>query len=368
MPYTLRHTKTGTFFFLAMLCVWLTGCTNQEANGQTETYPKTVSRMDEFSTTKKYTKFGDESIKVWNEKIPEVEQVEITSTYDGKKEPALIYTSNTPKKKPLLVILHSWSSGYLQQASIPYALWAKKYDWVFLQPNYRGKFDHPESTGSEMAIQDIVDAVNFAKGNAEIDPSRIYVVGSSGGAMSALLVAARHPNIWAGVVAWVPIYDLADWYTFNKQYPHRNYNNQLLSSICGEPLPGTKAGREAIRRSPSTYMHLAKDVPIFIAQGNIDPLVSPAHAVRAYNALADTADQISGEQIMHLLVEKTTPPDLVTDNPDSTFFGPKDPKVIFMKESGNVRLVMFEGVHDMAYNPTLLWLNQQRKKLQENTQ
>ena len=31
-------------------------------------------------------------------------------------------------------------------------------------------------------------------------------------------------------------------------------------------------------------------------------------------------------------------------------------------QSNNVRLVLFEGVHDMVYNPGLLWMQEQERK------
>ncbi|WP_155801007.1 S9 family peptidase [Pontibacter sp. BAB1700] len=246
-----------------------------------ERMEKEVARMDEYTTSKKYpSKFADESIQKWKEQVPEIQEIKIKSTLDGNEQPALFYTSETTGPRPLLVMLHSWSSEYLQEVSIPFALWSKEYDWAFIHPNYRGKFDKPEAMASDLAIQDLVDAVNYAKANAEIDESRIYILGSSGGAMTALVAAGRHPEIWAGVVAWVPVFDLVDWYAFSQNYPHRDYNRHVVTACGGEPIPGTPAAEECKRRSPSTYIHNAKDVPIFLAHGTVDVLVPPDHSIR----------------------------------------------------------------------------------------
>ena len=59
--------------------------------------------------------------------------------------------------------------------------------------------------------------------------------------MTALVAAGRHPEIWAGVVAWVPVFDLVDWYAFSQNYPHRDYNRHVVAACGGEPLPGTPA-------------------------------------------------------------------------------------------------------------------------------
>ena len=50
-----------------------------------------------------------------------------------------------------------------------------------------------------------------------MDDKRIYLVGISGGGQMALIMAGRAPNVWAGVSAWVPIADLAEWHDFCKK-------------------------------------------------------------------------------------------------------------------------------------------------------
>ena len=320
-----------------------------------------IARMDEYTTSKKYPgKYADESLEEWQKRIPEIEKVNITSTMDGKKEPALFYASNSERKKPLLVVLHSWSSEYLQEVSVPYAIWSKRYDWAFIQPNYRGAFDNPEAMASDMAVQDIIDAVNFAKGSANIDTSRIYLVGSSGGAMTALVAASRRPDIWAGVAAWVPIFDLVDWYKFTTQYPERYYLTNVVSACGGVPTPGTPAAEECKRRSPSTQLENAKGVPIFLAHALTDVLVPVSHSVRAFNVLAQPEDTISQAQIKHMIFQKELPSDMESDEL-SPYFSKKDPKVLFTRNSKNLHFVIYDGVHDMAYNPTLLWLSEQQE-------
>lgn len=327
-----------------------------------ERQEKEVERMEQFTTSKKYPfKFTDESLEKWKEQIPEIQKVDIKSTADGVMQPALFYTSKTTGPRPLLVMLHSWSSEYLQVKSIPLALWSKEYDWAFIHPNYRGRFDNPDAMASDLAIQDIVDAVNYAKQHAEIDTNRIYILGSSGGAMTALVAAGRHPDIWAGVVAWVPVFDLVDWYAFSQYYPHRDYNRHVVAACGGEPLPGTPAAEECKRRSPSTYIRNAKDIPIFLAHGTEDVLVPPDHSIRPFNILANPQDTISQADIDYLLKEQKLPESLAESSQPNKYFGPSDPEVVFVRQSNKVRLVLFVGQHDMAYNPGLLWLNEQRK-------
>lgn len=354
------NTRPVQLFFPVLLCLLLAACNRDKP------IPP-IERMEEYSTTKKYPgKVGDESLAAWKKDLPEIQAVKIKSSADGKVEPALFYASESSRKKPLLVLLHSWSSGYLQVPSLPFALWSKKYDWAFIQPNYRGVFEQPEAMASDVAIQDIVDAVAYAKNHADIDTSRIYLVGSSGGAMTALVTASRHPDIWAGVAAWVPVFDIPDWYQFNLYYPHRKYNSQIVAALGGEPLEGTAAQEEGRKRSPSTQIHQAKEVQIFLAHGINDLLVPPSHSIRAFNILANPADTISQEQMDYIVKEQAIPESLQGAAKDEHFAG-ADPEVVFVRESANVKLVLYVGVHDMAYNPTLLWLNEQRKQMTNST-
>src|SRR5690242_5295759 len=103
----------------------------------------------------------------------EVKEISYLSTADNTAQPALFYAPVTNKPQPLLVALHTWSSNYKQPDSIPYARWCLTHKWVFIHPNFRGTNNKPEATGSELVIQDIVSAVEYAKQNARVDTSRI---------------------------------------------------------------------------------------------------------------------------------------------------------------------------------------------------
>jgi alpha-beta hydrolase superfamily lysophospholipase len=205
-----------------------------------------------------------------------------------------------------------------------------------------------------------MDAVAYAKKHAHVDTSRIYLVGSSGGAMTALVAAGRHPETWAGIMAWVPVFDIAAWYKWNSYFPIRKYNAQIEATLGGNPLTDEKAAAEARHRSPITYIENAKEVPIFLAHGILDQLVQPDHSIKAFNMLARPKDRITPWQIKYILKHQALPADLPGAS-DSTYFRQVDPKVVFVRESNNVRLVLFEGVHDMVYNPGLLWLQDQQR-------
>jgi dipeptidyl aminopeptidase/acylaminoacyl peptidase len=299
----------------------------------------------------------------WGEHVPEVETITIISSADGTEQPALYYDSGSDRRKPLLVALHSWSFDYTQPVSIPYGLWAVRNDWVFIHPDYRGRYNNPEATASELAIQDILDALEYAKNNARIDSSRVYLAGFSGGAMTALIMAGRYPDLWTAVSAWVPIYNLADWYSYNRRFPDRHYAGNIADSCGGPPAEDAQAKEECDRRSPSAYLKGArgKDVRIYLSVGIEDDIVPPSHALRAFNDLARPEDRFTEEDIRYV-DQNNQVPERLQQEVDNLLYERSGKPLLFDKISDNVTLRFFAGGHDVLFNPALHWLSRQKKE------
>jgi dienelactone hydrolase len=297
----------------------------------------------------------------WEQHVPQVQTIQITSSADGKAQPALWYDSGSDRAKPLLITLHSWSFDYTQPVSIPFGLWSVQNDWVFIHPDYRGKYDNPEATASELAIQDILDAREYALANANIDPERIYLTGFSGGAMTALILAGRYPDQWSAVSAWVPIYNLNDWYWYSiTENPERHYAGNIADSCGGVPRPGTAAARECQKRSPAPYLKDARGtgVRIYLSVGIEDDIVPPGQALLAFNDLAEEEDRFSVKEILYLNQNNSLPDGLSGNFSDENYQAAGKP-LLFRRESANVTLSFFAGGHDVLFNPALLWLHQQ---------
>lgn len=299
-------------------------------------------------------------LEAWRKTVPEVSLVQIKSSHDKTSQPALFYDSGSPHKKPLLVVLHSWSEDYLQSFGIPYGLWAVRNDWVFIQPDFRGAFTNPLSTASELAVSDILDALDYAGKNARIDPSRVYLAGFSGGGMTALLMAGRFPDKWAGVVSWGAVYDLPDWYAHTRNATH-DYSSQIASSCGGPPLPGTAHEMECLKRSPSSYLENARGkVPVYIAVGSEDSFVPPAHSLRAFNDLADERDRLSEVDIDSISRRHILPSALGGFHSDR-FFEDAGVPFLYERKSGSAVLKIYKGSHDVVYNAGLAWLAEQKR-------
>lgn len=290
----------------------------------------------------------------WFESVP-VEEVIVTSTVDGSEQPAW-WLPPEGEGMPLLVILHSWSSDYRQHAGIPYAMWAAENGWAAIAPNFRGVNDHPEAMGSDLAVQDVVDAIDFALSQPGVDPDHVYAVGYSGGGMMSLLIAGRFPDKVTGVSAWGPPYDLV-WFYEQSANEGRAYATHIRAGCGGNPIDDPAAADECLHRSPMTYLDAARDagVAVMIGHGIDDHLLNPRQSAVAFNQLADEADRFSEEQLEQ--IGRSSLPDDLSGSVDAeTFFGEGDPEPVFSRESGDVLLVYMNSDHEMVYEAAARWI------------
>jgi len=291
-----------------------------------------------------------------------IHTIQIISSQDQTPQPALLYDAGSQTTKPLLVALHTWSGDYLQPMSIPYAEWCIENDWIFIHPNFRGPNNNPAATGSVLAVNDILDAVEYARQNSPVDPERIYLVGTSGGGYTALLVVAQSAPFWAGVSVWVPIISLENWYQ-HCQTAGLHYAEDLIQSCGGAPGTDERVDLEYRRRSPLTYLNPAITVPVDINAGIHDGhagSVPVRHSLEGFNALADAKAQISEADIRFFVEHSTVPPDLQMEISDQAY---AEKKPLFRRQSRFARITIFDGSHEIVYPAAFEWLSRQRKNI-----
>ncbi|QDS89552.1 Prolyl oligopeptidase family protein [Rosistilla ulvae] len=287
----------------------------------------------------------------------QVQEIRYHSSADDSQQPAMFYAPQTDTAVPLVVVLHSWSGDYKQRLHKKIEAWCVQQGWAYIHPNFRGPNLRPEATGSELVVQDIVSAVDHAKMTANIDPSAVYLIGTSGGGYTSLLMAGRHPEIWAGVSAWVPISDLTAWYHECK-LAKRNYFNNIVASCGGVPGTSPEVDEEYRKRSPLTYLADAKGVRLSINAGIRDGHVGSvpvSHSLLAFNEVAEAADRLSEEQIRELVQTAKVPADLQTAISDPSF-GEKQP--LFRRTSGSATVTLFDGGHELVDNAAIAWIKQ----------
>ncbi len=317
--------------------------------------PVTFESLARIDTIGDYTDFTTQGPSRWRRSIEGLQEFSLISTADGAEQPVFWLPPSGDHDQPVLVILHSWSSRYTQHAGIPFAQWAQENGWAVIAPEFRGKNDDPDAVGSDLAVQDVADAIDYAVAQNGVDADRVFVVGYSGGGMMGLLVAGRHPEKVTAVSAWGPPHDLAAFY----DYSRRNglgYATHIRTACGGDPREAGPAQDECVTRSPSTYLDTAREhsVPIFIGQGINDPYVNTDTAAEVFNALADPEDRLSDDDV-DLLDRRRVPGDAWDAVTIETHFRDRDPNPVFARESSSVLLVYFQAGHDMVYNAAAQW-------------
>jgi poly(3-hydroxybutyrate) depolymerase len=277
---------------------------------------------------------------------------EIKSTYDGKMQKCYFWAPEKAKTEavPLIVGLHTWSGSWKNVKSYAPALkYAQAHGWAMVGPDFRGPNCTPEACGGDPAVQDVVDAVNFAKSKVKIDDKRVYIMGGSGGGHLTLLMAGRHPEIWAGCAAFCPITDLMRWHADSiLVHPGRSKKYaEMMEKSCG----GTPAEKpeEYRHRSPLTWLDNAKKakVPVYIVTGIHDGWkgsVPVGHSFRAFNALAEKDDMVEESDIAAIEETRKVPESIGYKGPADPFYSEKM-RIHFRRTSANVRFTLFEGGH-----------------------
>ncbi len=285
-------------------------------------------------------------------------RVEIVSTLDQECQPAFFHAPGSSSGPvPLLVGLHTWAGDYTQDNG--YLTQAAARGWAVIKPDFRGPNKRPEACASDLAVQDVLDAVDYACRNASVDKRRIYLAGVSGGGHMALVMAARAPQVWAGVSAWVPVSDLAAWHASLDGTPHAGYRANM-EAVCGGRPDDPQAAAQYRKRSPLFSLPAAKGLPVDINAGIHDGhtgSVPVEHSLWAFNALAQAnghaGQQFAPEHIRAITASERIPEDLAQAVPQEPS---RQHKVLLRRTAGPARITLFDGGHEMDLPVALDWL------------
>ena len=287
------------------------------------------------------------------------ETLTFKSSHDQTEQPARFYASPAEGPQPLLVQLHTWSSDINSFNPDDWVTAARARHWHVVVPHFRGANKNPEACASSAARQDILDSVAAAKARTDVDPSRIYLCGVSGGGHMALVMAAHAPDAWTAVSAWVGISDLATWHDETKA-AGRNYWEDVVASVGGAPGSSSATDAQLKFRSPLYHLASAAGLPLDINTGIHDGHTGSVpihHSLDAFNVIAETLGQplVSQSRINALSQEWTPVAPPVVD--------PNYERVIHLREeAGSARITVFEGGHDWLPDSACRWLAGHAKK------
>ena len=283
------------------------------------------------------------------------------SRLDHSEQPAYLIVPDGYEQQaasvPLVVSLHSWSGDWHQRHEALEMAVVER-GWLYLFPNFRGPNNRPEACGSPLARQDILDAVAQVVRNYRVDRQRIYLTGSSGGGHMTMLMAGRHPEVWAAASAWVGISDLSAWHD---RHAEGNYGRMLRACCGGAPGESESVETQYCDRSPLTHLHRAVNLPLDLAAGVHDGhqgSVPIRHTLDAFNVLAQAqgANRIGRDEIDQLSRPngRLNSPQSSDDITDETF----DRAIYLRRHAGPARVTIFEGGHEGLATATVAWFEQ----------
>jgi len=264
--------------------------------------------------------------------------IEVESTVDGSAQPAYLilppdFSAGGPAR-PIVVSLHSWSFGVEQRWPELEQMVADR-GWIYLFPDFRGRNDHMEACASDIARQDVIDALDWVIERYPVDSERVYLTGVSGGGFMTLAMVASYPSRWTAASAWVPLSDLRAWYDFHAGDP---YGEMTRQCIGGDPARDPSVSQEMDRRSPLYRLASAADVPLDIAAGRFDghdgAPIPVWHSLAAFNVLAEAAGESHADTL-----------------PDPSF----GRRIFLRRRAGPARVTIFDGTHEGIPAAAIAW-------------
>lgn len=298
-------------------------------------------RVKNKKSEEQVIKYDDTREKKWRH---DFKLVQIPSSLDGVVQRAYFYKATSKSKKPLIVSLHTWSGDYQQADDLTPLILQKELNYI--HPDFRGANNTINACASKLAISDIEDAISYAIKNANVDTTKIYIIGVSGGGYATLASFMKLKHNVKKFAAWAPISDLTAWY--RESTVRRNkYSKDILD--CTDSESGLNVDL-AKRKSPlfmETPVARLKNASLSIYAGIYDGFqgsVPITHSINFYNkilkdlSVSDSTKYVTESETLKLLEHKCSMGKL-----DS--IGGR--KVCLKKQYGNLSLNIFEGGHEM---------------------
>jgi len=288
-----------------------------------------------------YVKFDDTRKTDWDK---EFKIVEIKSKLDDNIQKAYFYNTKSKGSKPLIVSLHTWSGNYSQNDDL--AKLCKQKNLNYIHPNFRGANWTTNSCCSKLALQDIDDAITFAINNSNVDTSKIFVIGVSGGGYATLSTFMKSKHNIKKFSAWASIADLFAWYSESK-IRDINYAENILDCTSSKKSLNIENAKQKSPIYWDTPTDKLKNSKLFIYAGIYDGIrgsVPITHSINFYNKLlkdlsvSDSSKYVSDNEKLKLLEFR---------RPLGDFGNIGGRKICLKKEYGNLSLIIFEGNHEM---------------------
>jgi hypothetical protein len=137
---------------------------------------------------------------------------------------------------------------------------------------------------------------------------------------------------------------------------------RILGFPCQSPLgAGPAVDFQYWNRSSIHFLVHAAGVPLDLNAGihdGHDGSVPISHSLRAFNVLAQPSDRLS-ESIIAELVRTAQVPEILRSKDGDATYGANT--VLFRRESGSVRITLFDGGHEIVHDAAFAWLEKQSR-------
>lgn len=253
-------------------------------------------------------------------------------------EQKAFFRKSSRSNQPLIVRLHDWSSDY--QRSDGASFIAAGFDVNYIHPNFQGANDNPNACGSDKVIKDIDDAIDYAIEYGNVDISKIFIFGVSGGGHAALCHFMKSKYKVNTYMVWVPITDLEGWY-YESLGRGNKYHKDIMAITESKTELNVEKARERSPYHMVTPIEKLKETKLKLYTGVHDGYtgeVPITHTINFYNKLADEFSQkkVSQEDIIYFLEKRRG---------RSTVGKIGKEEVHFYRSFDNVKIVVFEGGH-----------------------
>ena len=185
-------------FIAVAMC--FAACSSDDDNGSTP--PENTENEETTDSLQTGTELVVDSAEVWSER-------------DGNRIFGMMYyNSASSKKQPAVILSHS--SSLTHEAMSGYALAIAKMGYAAYCFDFCGGSDKSKSDGKtdEMTVftevEDLRSVVKTVKSQANVEPSQVYLLGSSQGGLVSALLADECPDDFAGMILFYPAFNIPE--------------------------------------------------------------------------------------------------------------------------------------------------------------
>ena len=241
-------------------------CSSDDDNGTT---PPEITEEEETT----------DSIPTGTEIV--VDSAEVWSARDGNRIFGMMYyNSASSRKQPAMILSHS--SSLTHEAMSGYALAIAKMGYAAYCFDFCGGSDKSKSDGKtdEMTVftevEDLRAVVKTVKSQANVEPSQVFLLGSSQGGLVSALLADECPDDFAGMILFYPAFNIpemvkmfsgfGDWGDFGDFGGMMSMSEAYINSI----------------KDFDVWSHIGKfSKPVCIIHGTADMIVPIANSEKA---------------------------------------------------------------------------------------